>query len=391
MTRQPDRTHRVTIGCFSLFTWLGGGEYAMYYLMKSIDQKRFRPILIVNRQGPLTEKAGKSGIEIIIVPFVVAKPVEMLTLKNITLNIRASLEISRIIQQRQVDVIHCTDIFSIFLLLPALARKRMPVIFNMIVFYSLFRSWLLNFFSFLCIDHIVTNSSAVRNDLLRKTIGMRSKTTVAHCGVDTTQFYRRNADTKASIRKSLGIPTDKKVIGFIGRYEVWKGHRTYLQAVRQLSTEKNDLCFLLIGGPITGTVAPQVTRYYADILQMIRQAQLTDNLFVWDHRDDIPEIMAALDVFVCSSDYEPFGLVVLEAWETGLPVVVTRTVGAVEVVKDTQGVFIAEPCNPVSFIKGIEQALQLHPSEINSKRVYGKCSWENYSRKFEALYEKAAA
>ena len=50
----------------------------MYYLMKSIDQNRFRPLLIVNERGPLTEIVEKSGIEIALVPFIVATPVEML-------------------------------------------------------------------------------------------------------------------------------------------------------------------------------------------------------------------------------------------------------------------------------------------------------------------------
>ncbi|MBI3364622.1 MAG: glycosyltransferase family 4 protein, partial [Ignavibacteriae bacterium] len=184
---------------------------------------------------------------------------------------------------------------------------------------------------------------------------------------------------------------EKKVIGFIGRYEVWKGHLTFVEAAYQLLRSRDDLCFLMIGGPITSRVAPQVSRYQEEVLRKVRQMGLNGKLIVWDHRNDIAEIMAALDVFVCPSDYEPFGLVVLEAWESGLPLVVTRTVGAIEVLKGKLGIIVAEPRNTTSFVDGIERALSIPLSDISGKRVYGEHGWQSYARQFEALYEKVGA
>lgn len=359
--------------------------------MKSVDQKRFRPVLIVNERGPLTHIVEECGIEIAIVPFVVAKPAEMLRPKNIAGNIRASFEISRVMRERHVEIIQCTDIFAIVLLLPTLLKMRLPLIYNVIVFYSVFRSCLLNILAFLYVDHIVTNSFAVKKDLLRKTIGIASKTTVAYNGVDMSRFYPRNVSEKTTTRRSLGLPFEKKVIGFIGRYEVWKGHLTFVEAAYQLLRSRDDLCFLMIGGPITSRVAPQVSRYQEEVLRKVRQMGLNGKLIVWDHRNDIAEIMAALDVFVCPSDYEPFGLVVLEAWESGLPLVVTRTVGAIEVLKGKLGIIVAEPRNTTSFVDGIERALSIPLSDISGKRVYGEHGWQSYARQFEALYEKVGA
>ncbi len=391
MHRPASEDARVTIGYFSLHTWLGGGEYSLYYLMKSIDQNRFRPLLIVNERGPLTEIVEKSGIEIALVPFIVATPVEMLKPRNIVGNMRASLRIARVVEERRIEIIHCTDILTLFLLFRTLVKRRLPVIYNLFVFYSIPRSWLLNILTFLCVDWIVTNSMAVKKDFLRKTVGAGSRTTVIHCGVDSTRFYPRGDKERMGVRQSLGLPCDKKVIGFIGRYEVWKGHLTFIEAAYRLLSLHDDLYFIMVGGPITSRIAPQVSRYKEKVTKTIQRLGLNGKLITWDHRDDIPAIMAALDVFVCPSDSEPFGLVALEAWESGAPVVASGTVGAVEVLRETPGVFVAEAGNSASFVGEIEKALKLPPAEIAMKRTYGKHGWQTYARQFEAVYEKAAA
>jgi glycosyltransferase involved in cell wall biosynthesis len=229
----------------------------------------------------------------------------------------------------------------------------------------------------------------VKQGLLHKTVGLGGKTSVAYNGVDRFIFHPRPDEDRKKVCRALSLPPGKKIIGFVGRYEVWKGHETFLETVRRLLAERGDLFFLIVGGAITEEVAPQVRRYRDAILSRIRTMNLNGSLLMLGHRDDIPEIMAALDVYVCSSDYEPFGLVVLEAYESGVPVVISRTVGATEVLKHWEGVFIAEPRDASSFASCIAEALEYanrRRSDEPADHTPGTLSWRDYARTFEQLY-----
>ncbi|MBI4548630.1 MAG: glycosyltransferase family 4 protein [Ignavibacteriae bacterium] len=383
----------------NLFTWLGGGEYSVYNLVKHNDLTRFHPILMFNKGGPFVEKVHSSGFETVILPYVVVEPKKLLLPKVIWSNVKASLMIKRFIQRREIDVIQCSDVFSLILLLPTLLSKRIRVIYSVIIFYSTLRCRLFNLFALLFIDYIVVNSKAVSNHLASRTLGLRNKITVAYNGVDSAVFFPRTDKEKMNVRKKLGLPIDKRIIGFIGRFEVWKGHLTFLEAAQRLLHSRDDLFFLIVGGPITQAVAPQVSRYYNMVMDQMKQMKFNGNLKLLDHREDIPELLSALDVYVCSSDYEPFGLIGLEAYESGIPVVASSSVGAVEVLSGKEGVFIAEPKNPSSFIERIQDALAYSDNNRTRSDRSGDSgqnaavlpTWRQYAQTFEQLYEKVAS
>ena len=348
------------------------------------------------KRGPFVEKVEASGIETVILPYEIVEKKKLMMPGSIRRNITASLAIKRWIQTQRVDAVQCSDVFSLLLLLPALVWTRVPVVYSVIVFYGKWRSRVFNLFALFFVDRIVTNSQAVKDDLEKKTIGLGRKMTVAYNGVDPSLFFPRSLDERQNIRRRLGLPIDKRIVGFVGRFEVWKGHLTFLGAAERLLALRNDVMFLMVGGAITQEVAPQVGRYRERVVRYIGAHDFGKCLLVWDERDDIPEIMSAIDVLVCSSDYEPFGLVALEGHACGIPVVAGRTVGAMEVLKDKAGVFVAEPCDPDSFARSIAGALDYarnapgNASDVpNPGAVSGEMrqSWPLYARAFERLYE----
>ncbi len=382
----------ITIAYFNLFTWLGGGEYSVLRLVEQLDSSRFRALMLVNKRGPLVECTEKSGITTVVIPFVVTTPARLLTPQVMFKNLKASLQIPRVLQSYDVDIIHCSDVFSLLLLMPTFIKLQLPVVYNVIVFYSALRSWVFGLLTFFFVQRIVTNSHLVRNDLLQKTVGLSEKTTVAYYGVDTSVFYPRTNDEKKTLRGKLNLPEGKKIVGFVGRYDVWKGHLTFLDAAKQLSASRDDTVFLMVGGPITKEVAPWVEKYQTRVLARANELQLDNCLLIWNHRDDIPDVMAVLDVFVCPSDYEPFGLVALEAWQSGVPVVASTTVGAMEVLRDEPDVFEAEPKNAASFADRIHAALLYSPASHQSGRsdTAERFTWRSYAQQFEQLYLSAA-
>jgi len=371
----------------NLFTWLGGGEYSVYNLVKHTDPSRFHPILMFNKGGPFVEKVKSSGIETVVIPYVVVKPKKLLLPTVVWRNLRASLQIKRFIRQRHIDVIQCSDVFSLILLLPTLLSRRIPVIYSVIIFYSFVRCMVFNLLALIFVRNIVTNSLSIKEHLLKRTFGLSTRTQVAYNGVDSEIFYPRSIKEKETTRRRVGLPLDKKIVGLIGRFEVWKGHFTFLQAAQQLLQIRGDIFFLIVGGAITKEVAPEVARYHNEVLEKIDAMHLNGQLLLLENREDVAEIMAALDVFVCPSDYEPFGLVALEAFASGVPVVASRTVGAVEVLNGFEGVYVAEPRNPTSFTQKIIEALgNRNTSTLTGSSVKSRFSWRAYASTFEELY-----
>lgn len=380
--------NKITVLYFNLFTWLGGGEYSVFHLVSNLDHSQYRPLMLFNKDGPFVEKLRAAGIETVIIPFAVAKPLSLLKPQNIIKNWKASLQILDLVRDRQVSIVQCSDVYALLLLIPSLLRFRLKMVYNLIIFYSVLRYWFFNILTFLFIDRIVATSNIVKNDLLKKTLWLQNKTDVIYNGVDTSVFYPRIESEKLRLRSKLGLPQRKVIVGFVGRFEVWKGHLTFLEAAQILLRQRQDLFFLIVGGAITQEVAPQVSIYRNVFLERLNKAKISDHMMLLDHRDDIADIMSSLDVFVCPSDYEPYGLVVLEAYKCGIPIVASNTVGATEVLIGEEGVFLVEPKNPSSLASRIIDALEngKQHNGLQKERNQLDLSWRSYAAKFEELY-----
>lgn len=372
----------------NLYTEMGGGEYGLYHLLEHLDRSRVEPFLVVNGHGPLTVMVERLGIEVIVVPF------EVVTLKRFFggggfgKNLAAARLLRRIIRERQIGAIVCSDVLSLLLLLPSLLTVSLKVFYNVIFFYELPRLVLFNLLALPFVDHIAVLSGLMRQDLLHRSIGLAGRVSVIYWGVDMERFKPRSQEERKTLRNQLQLPEGNTVIGFIGRYEVWKGHLPFLDAAERLVAKRPGTMILMVGGAITGAVVPDVARYHRRVQERIAAFAPTEALIVWDHRADIPEVMACLDLLVCPSDREPYGLVVLEALACGIPVVVTRTVGALEVFHKEILPFVAEPGSSESIFLAMETALSRSiggdERSKSAKTVVNWPDWGNYSALVEA-------
>ena len=106
--------------------------------------------------------------------------------------------------------------------------------------------------------------------------------------------------------------------------------------------------------------------------------------------------MRSLDLLVCPSLYEGFGLVVLEALASGIPVVASRSVGALEIVHDLPGVFVSEPADEQSLAKAMLSAINfVDQTNQNKMDDHGfnktldtvkQFEWSYYREQMEQIY-----
>jgi glycosyltransferase involved in cell wall biosynthesis len=129
-------------------------------------------------------------------------------------------------------------------------------------------------------------------------------------------------------KKNLGIEEDKLVITMVGRINPGKGQLFFLEIAEILVNRFPQLHFLLVGDPFPGYESIE-----QEIIQKIEKPQLQKSVSYLGFRKDIPEILAATDIFVLPSILpDSFPTVILEAMASGKPVVATGSGGASEMV-----------------------------------------------------------
>jgi glycosyltransferase involved in cell wall biosynthesis len=135
----------------------------------------------------------------------------------------------------------------------------------------------------------------------------------------------------ATVRKELGIARDDPVIGTVCILRSEKALDVLVRAAALLVTDFPRLRVLIVGdGPERGTLDAQV-----------EQLGLEDHVLLTGARTDVPDVLAALDVAVLSSEYEGIPLSLLEFMDAGKPTVATHVGGVPEVIEDgVQGVLV---------------------------------------------------
>ena len=139
-----------------------------------------------------------------------------------------------------------------------------------------------------------------------------------------------------------GLATDNMfVISLIGRLEPWKGQKVFIQAAKISLQMRDNLKFLIVGGPFFGRQA-----YEKECKALVKRFGLEDYVIFLGFRDDIPNIIAASDIIVHTSTLsEPFGRDIIEAMASGKPVISTNIGGPREIIRPETGILV-EPNQP---------------------------------------------
>lgn len=131
---------------------------------------------------------------------------------------------------------------------------------------------------------------------------------------------------KAVLRREHGVPEQAWIIFALGRLIPKKGFTDLLDAMARLPREiaGRPLVLMLAGdGPLL-----------ADLHGRMSESGLQDRVKLLGWQDPPDRFYALADVFVCPSRHEPLGNVILEAWNHAVPVVSTRSDGALELIED---------------------------------------------------------
>lgn len=181
-------------------------------------------------------------------------------------------------------------------------------------------------------DCIVSVSEELRKQLIRGIPA--SKVVTIHNGIDEAAVFSPFSPREAKER--LGLAPDTPVVGMAGRLEPIKRLDIFLRAAAQISNEMSNAQFAIAGD---GSELPRLRELAASL-------GIADRVLFLGHREDVYDVIRALDIFVFCSDHEGLPMALLETLYLETPVVARPVGGIAEVIEDgVSGVCVrsAEP------------------------------------------------
>lgn len=193
--------------------------------------------------------------------------------------------------------------------------------------------------------HAITN--AVK-DWAVETLGLDAeRITVIERGRDPGRLGEPGPERRGRVRAELGFTEDDEVVLAVGRQEFQKGHRYLLEAMENICARRPRAALLVAGR--RGNASGELDRLLASLDP--------ERVRLLGHRDDVPDLLSAADVFAFPSLYEGLGGSLIEAMALGLPIVASDVPAIREVVEDGACALLVPPASPRELAGAIERLL----------------------------------
>ena len=201
-------------------------------------------------------------------------------------------------------------------------RKKVHIFTGQVWFNKNFfyKNFLILFDKMICVfsKYLICDSKSQRNFLYEKKLTKKKIKVIGSgsiCGVDTIKFSKlRN---KIKIRRDLNFNKDDLILIFVGRINSDKGIHLLLDSFQNIYYKYDNLKLLLVGEDEIN-IKNLLKKNYKKITNRIKIVPFTNN---------VNKFLKISDIFVFPSYREGFGLSVIEALSTGLPVIVSDTYG----------------------------------------------------------------
>jgi glycosyltransferase involved in cell wall biosynthesis len=199
--------------------------------------------------------------------------------------------------------------------------------------------------------------------------GPPAKLHVLWKGVDLAAFDAARSQRDA-VRATLGLAPDTLAVGAVGRLAWQKGFDQLLDAIRLVRPRLPRARFFVIGGGRDG----------AAIAQAAAAPELAGAVTLLGQRDDVPALLAAMDLVVQSSRQEVMAQTTLEAMAAGRAVVSTATMGADEAIEDgVSGLLV-----PVGDVAGLAEGIARLARDPAQRAALGSAARARTAEEFTA-------
>jgi glycosyltransferase involved in cell wall biosynthesis len=346
----------------------GGAERLVVSLLEATDKERFEAaaVSLYQETGTLIEKEIKE------------KRLKVYYLdKHPGLDLRMILELYRLFRTYCPDVVHTHRYVLRYVLLPALFCRvslRVHTVHNIAQNEVDSLGKLVHWIAFRLANVVPVSISRAVAKTVNDVYGQNIYTPVIYNGIPTRRFVSKEErnGTRAKVNA---------ILLHIGRFEPQKNHQLLIEALAFVVIEYPRVLLWLVGD---GLLRPAIERLVID-------KGLEENVLFIGEVHDVKNFLADSDIFILSSDWEGFGIVIAEAMAAGKPVVSTAVDGVPELVEDGVTGILVPPRDPKALAQGILQlikdpGLRQSLGDAAQQRVIERFDISKTAKEYEALY-----
>ena len=202
-------------------------------------------------------------------------------------------------------------------------------------------------------DAWITPVNWLAERVMEKTVVPKDKIHIITRGIELDR-YLHNRPSREDARKQLNLPLDLPIVGIIGRLDPLKGQHVVINAATRVHLDGHKLHVAVIGAKTHG----EETGYEQELRNLVMEAGLQDYVHFRPHQKRAEFAYAALDIFVLATKSETYGMVVIEAMATGLPVIATRDGGVMDLIDDEHNGLLYTPMDDAELAKCLLRYLQ---------------------------------
>lgn len=337
---------------------VGGPAIHVTLLTKYLHNADFESTLVCGQvgaaEGDMSYLADQHGVKPIMIP-------ELGREISLRQDILIIWKLMKLMRQIRPDVVHTHTAKAGFVGRIAAWLSRVPVrvhTFHGHVFHGYFSPLKTRVFLYLerflarLSTRIITISPKLKQELTEiYHIAPPDKFIVVPLGLDLVPLAESPSPLAGSgedgIRQRFNLPADQKLVGIVGRLVPIKNHGLFLRAARQVTAQRSDVHFVIIGD---GECRPNIE-------QMIRDFNLTERVSLIGWVQQIGAVLRDLDVLALTSDNEGTPVSIIEAMAAGVPVISTAVGGVADVLEQGRFGVLVPPQDADAFANGLLQIL----------------------------------
>ena len=319
---------------------VGGAQENTLYTAQLLDNETFAVEVISGPQtgseGSLIEEGRSKGVRITILPSLVRQV-------NPWMDFKALWQMVGYLRKNQYSIVHTHSSKAGILGRIAAKLAGIPVIIHTVHGWSFHdhMPWVTRF-AYIMLERICahfTDALIVVTDRdeqkgLQAGIGKSSQYHKIRSAIPLKEFDPLRTDRQL-IRQELDIPMNSLVLGTVGRFSTQKNPIDWVYVAEKISQEIPDCRFLMVGD---GPLLPQVKA-------LLLEKNLNNKFLLPGIQRNIPQMMAAMDVFLLTSLWEGLPRVIPQAMSMHLPVVATSVDGSTEIIMDGLNGYLCLPGN----------------------------------------------
>ena len=353
---------------------IGGGETHVLDLVSALDKDLFEPVVLSFTPGPMVERLEAMGIQTHVIE--TERPFD----------VRCWGRVRRLLQAERIDVVHAHGTRAQSNTFWAARRLGLPLLYTVHGwsfhpgqgrlgrrYRQLSEKLLLG-----QADSVICVSDSNYHD--GRAFSAMKGAVVIKNGIDLEKFSP--AGPGRHLRRELGIADDTLLVGYIARITAQKDPFTLLRAVAALPADLN-VYFLLVGG---GDLK-------AEAQQLAHTLGVESKVRFLDFRQDIPDLLRALDVYCLPSLWEGLPIGLLEAMAVGKAVIATAVDGTRELVDHGRNGWLIAPQAPLQLAAAIHHLaadahLRQALGEQAARTVQHHFTLPGMTRQVEQLYRQ---